>query len=131
MAMFDSEADLAATLGRHDALVRKCIAGEFTFESFCEAYDNFYWRCALDGHESDEEERKLLQKYAARIAPHRYIAEEILARVSADSDANREDYARAGRIHAEITEFPLEQAADVYAKLKAGQITGRAVMVPA
>ena len=38
--------------------------------------------------------------------------------------------ARAGRIHAETTEFPLSQAVDVYAKLKAGQITGRAVLIP-
>jgi propanol-preferring alcohol dehydrogenase len=39
--------------------------------------------------------------------------------------------ARAGRIHVETTEFPLMEAADVYAKLKAGQIAGRAVLVPA
>jgi propanol-preferring alcohol dehydrogenase len=39
--------------------------------------------------------------------------------------------ARDGRIHAETTEFPLTQAVDVYAKLKAGQITGRAVLIPA
>jgi propanol-preferring alcohol dehydrogenase len=39
--------------------------------------------------------------------------------------------ARAGRIHAETIEFPLREAADVYARLKAGQITGRAVLVPA
>jgi propanol-preferring alcohol dehydrogenase len=38
--------------------------------------------------------------------------------------------ARNGRIHAETTEFPLAQAVDVYAKLKAGQITGRAVLIP-
>jgi propanol-preferring alcohol dehydrogenase len=38
--------------------------------------------------------------------------------------------ARDGRIHAETTEFPLTQAVDVYAKLKAGQITGRAVLIP-
>ena len=38
--------------------------------------------------------------------------------------------ARGGRIHAEITEFPLEQAVEVYDKLKAGQIQGRAVLVP-
>jgi propanol-preferring alcohol dehydrogenase len=38
--------------------------------------------------------------------------------------------ARAGRIHAATTEFPLAQAVDVYAKLEAGQITGRAVLVP-
>ncbi len=38
--------------------------------------------------------------------------------------------ARDGRIHAETTEFPLEQAVEVYDKLKAGEITGRAVLIP-
>lgn len=38
--------------------------------------------------------------------------------------------ARDGRIHAETTEFPLEQADAVYDKLKVGRITGRAVLVP-
>jgi propanol-preferring alcohol dehydrogenase len=38
--------------------------------------------------------------------------------------------ARDGRIHAETTEFPLNQAVDVYNKLKAGHITGRAVLIP-
>jgi propanol-preferring alcohol dehydrogenase len=39
--------------------------------------------------------------------------------------------ARDGRIHAETTEFPLTAAVDVYAKLKAGEIAGRAVLIPA
>jgi D-arabinose 1-dehydrogenase-like Zn-dependent alcohol dehydrogenase len=30
----------------------------------------------------------------------------------------------------EIAEFPLEQAVEVYARLKTGQITGRAVLLP-
>ena len=38
--------------------------------------------------------------------------------------------ARDGRIHAETAEFPLRQAVDVYSKLKAGRIAGRAVLVP-
>ncbi len=38
--------------------------------------------------------------------------------------------ARNGSIHAETIEFPLEQAVAVYDKLKKGQITGRAVLVP-
>jgi propanol-preferring alcohol dehydrogenase len=38
--------------------------------------------------------------------------------------------ARDGRIHAETSEFPLEQAVEVYDKLKAGQIRGRAVLIP-
>jgi propanol-preferring alcohol dehydrogenase len=38
--------------------------------------------------------------------------------------------AREGRIHADTTEFPLTDAVDVYARLKAGRITGRAVLIP-
>ena len=38
--------------------------------------------------------------------------------------------ARDGRIHAETMDFPLSEAVEVYAKLKAGQITGRAVLIP-
>ena len=38
--------------------------------------------------------------------------------------------ARDRRIHPETTEFPLREAVDVYRKLKAGQIAGRAVLVP-
>jgi propanol-preferring alcohol dehydrogenase len=38
--------------------------------------------------------------------------------------------ARDGRIRAETSEFPLEQAVEVYDKLKAGQIVGRAVLIP-
>ena len=34
-------------------------------------------------------------------------------------------------IHGETTEFLRTEAVDVYAKLKAGQITGRAVLIPA
>ncbi len=38
--------------------------------------------------------------------------------------------ARDGRIHAETTEFPLDQAVEVYDKLKAGRIMGRGVLIP-
>jgi alcohol dehydrogenase, propanol-preferring len=38
--------------------------------------------------------------------------------------------ARAGRIHPEVSEFPLDRAVEVYTKLKAGEIRGRAVLVP-
>jgi alcohol dehydrogenase, propanol-preferring len=38
--------------------------------------------------------------------------------------------ARDGQIHPEVSEFPLDRAVEVYAKLKAGEIRGRAVLVP-
>ena len=38
--------------------------------------------------------------------------------------------ARDGRIHVETAEFRLAEAVDVYKKLAAGQIAGRAVLIP-
>jgi propanol-preferring alcohol dehydrogenase len=38
--------------------------------------------------------------------------------------------ARDGRIHVETTDFPLEQAVEVYGRLRDGKIQGRAVLVP-
>lgn len=38
--------------------------------------------------------------------------------------------AEAGRIHAEVESFPLEQAVDVYQRLREGRIHGRAVLAP-
>jgi propanol-preferring alcohol dehydrogenase len=38
--------------------------------------------------------------------------------------------ARAGKIHVDVEKFPLQQAPEVYARLKRGEIRGRAVVVP-
>lgn len=97
MVIFESESDLLLAITRHDAIVRKCIDGEMRFEEFCDEYNDFYAYYALDGHESDEEERLLLDKHRDRIAPHRVIACEILGRVCSDSDAQLASYKQAGR----------------------------------
>src|ERR1700736_1192823 len=97
MQMFKSEADLLHELSIHVDLVRQCASGQLSFDRFCERYRDFYAFYALDGHESDEEERLLLQKHAARIEPHRIVAEEILCQVCSVADAGRETYQRAGR----------------------------------
>ena len=81
MVMFESEADLLETIAHHDALVRQCVTGELSFLEFCEKYKDFYVHFALDGHESDEEERSLLEKHDNLIEPHRVIAYEILGQV--------------------------------------------------
>jgi len=38
--------------------------------------------------------------------------------------------ARAGKIRVDVEAFPLQQAPEVYARLKRGEIRGRAVVVP-
>lgn len=97
MIIFESEAHLIDSLGHHDDLIRQCVQGHLSFDDFCSEYHDYYAFYALDGHESDEEERKLLEKHEKRIEPHRIVAEEILAGVCSDADAQLEIYQRAGR----------------------------------
>ncbi len=97
MKMFESEAHLLKAIEKHDALIRQCVNGEIAFWESCDKYDNFYACFALDGHESDDEERALLEKHEAKIEPHRIIAYEILGLVCSDDDAERESYKSAGR----------------------------------
>ncbi len=97
MVIFESESDLLQTVDKYDALVLACISGEIDFGSFCDEYNSFYWRCALDGHESDDEECALFEKYEDRIEPHRIIAHEILARLCTEKDAELESYQTVGR----------------------------------
>lgn len=91
-------ADLDALLDDHDALIAKCLAGRISFQQFLAEYDSFYWRFALDGHESDDEERDLLSSRAERIRLHRDLDERILSKLAADSDALKPEYVQAGRI---------------------------------
>jgi hypothetical protein len=98
--MFDSEADLLAELDRHDALVRRCVGGAISFAQFLDEYRDFHARFALDGHESDAQERLWLDRHAARIRPHELIRLDVLAHVCSDADAQRPAYVNAGRFGA-------------------------------
>ena len=82
MHSYPSEAQLIEALKRHDSLVLQCINGELSLKEFCDAYDNFYWAYALDGHEADAEGNAMLASYEARILLHRSIAEDILSQAS-------------------------------------------------
>jgi len=97
MVIFESEADLLESLDHHDDLVRQCARGEKSFDDFCAEYHDYYAYCALDGHESDQEERALLEKYEKRIEVHRIVAEDILGGVCSDADAKLKIYQHAGR----------------------------------
>ncbi|MET1078926.1 MAG: hypothetical protein ABWY06_13010 [Pseudomonas sp.] len=97
MEMFESESSLLDAIAAHDELVRRCVRGDISFDDFCREYNDFYAYYALDGHESDDEERELLLKHDAIIEPHRVIAYDILGRVCSDEDAQLEPYKQAGR----------------------------------
>lgn len=97
MDTYTSESELVAALDHYDELVRLCADGHLSFWDFCAAYDSFYWEYALDGHESDPAGQTMLDKLAARIAPHQELAETVLAHVCSDTDAAKGSYGKAGR----------------------------------
>nr|CAP48414.1 putative integron gene cassette protein [uncultured bacterium] len=55
------------------------------------------WSYALDGHEAGQASGAVLAKYSQHIAPHRTVAEDILAKVCSDADAATEAYRSSGR----------------------------------
>jgi hypothetical protein len=84
MKTFATEEDLSATLDFAEELIRDCVNGQITFNAFLIKYDSFYMRFALDGHESDANERALFGKYSPRIAFHKAIWDEIESKITAN-----------------------------------------------
>jgi hypothetical protein len=85
-------------LAVHEAWVRLGGAGNVDFAAFVAAYDDFYDRFALDGHEPDGLDQALLRDHAATIDIHRRIRDEVLYLVCRAEDAEREAFRAAGRI---------------------------------
>ena len=88
---------LIAALDRHDELLRGIVAGRMNLSAFLEHYDNFYWSYALDGHEPYPS-GAVLAGLAARITPHRLVAEDVLAVLAPENFAGEPSYVLAGRI---------------------------------
>ncbi len=97
MLMFASEVEIQRSLDEHDELVRQCALGNMPVSDFCDKYNNYWSFYALDGHESDDEERAILERYEDRIEMHRLIAFDILGQLCSEEDAQREIYIQAGR----------------------------------
>lgn len=114
MANFTSEIDLLNALSTHDDLVRRCVRGDIDFGEFVRLYDDFWWQHALDGHESNDAERMLLERHASRILLHQRIAEDVLAPLACASDAGQQTYQRAGRIGSHDALVRLQRIAAEY-----------------
>ena len=79
-----SEAELSTILKKGAKLILDCVQGCISFETFLFEYDSFYLYHALDGHESDDAELELLQKYEAEITIHEKIWDEIITKITDD-----------------------------------------------
>lgn len=110
MIMFESENDLLMTIERHNSIIRECVSEAISFEEFLNKYNDFYFYYALDGHESDEEEQKLLEKHKDKIEPHLRLMEELQG-LCDDEDAVKESYIQANRFG---SEEGLKRLKDIY-----------------
>jgi hypothetical protein len=98
MKIFSSEDELLSVLEKHDQLILDCVSERIEFDKFLQDYDNFYMSYALDGHESDEEEKKMFEHYKNKIEPHKKVWELILAGgLASEENAAMEEYKEAGR----------------------------------
>ena len=96
MVIFNSESELLELLARMEAMITACADGSLEFRAFLKELGHLYGYYALDGHESDEEEKMILNRHCERIAWIERVFEE-LGGVCADEDAPKEAYIKAGR----------------------------------
>jgi hypothetical protein len=96
MVIFTSEAELVEVLDKADAMIAACADGTLDFRAFHQQLGYLHGYYALDGHESDAEERTILERYAGRIAWIERVLEEV-GEVCADEDATKDAYIKAGR----------------------------------
>jgi hypothetical protein len=122
MLMFASEAEIQKSLAEHDELVRRCVENDITFEHFCEKYNNYWSFYALDGHESDDEEREILDRYEDRIELHRQIAFDVLGPLCAEEDAVKDVYIQAGRFGSAVAH---QKLAALWVAFQVSQSAGR------
>lgn len=104
---------MLSTIERHNQIIRACISGEITFQEFLSHYYDFYYYYALDGHESDLEERALIEKHENRILLHRKVCE-MLSGLCSDEDAMKDSYIQANRFGSEEALRRLKEITENY-----------------
>lgn len=93
--------ELREALRHFTSLVVSVGKGGISLDRFLESYQSFYHYYALDGHESDAEERRLLDEQAEAIELHRRVLEEVLNLVCTTGDWDKAALNRIGRIDRE------------------------------
>ena len=81
-------------------LVKDAVDGRLSFVEFLSKYDNFYYYNALDGHEDDDEGRRMLAQFSDVVVLHRCVQEEIINCAYVGENGRKADFEAAGRIDA-------------------------------
>ena len=69
---------IIAALLNATLLVVKCLRGEISFQEFVGEYGSFYYYEALDGHEADDEQSRVLDELQKFIGFHEKIQNEVV-----------------------------------------------------
>jgi hypothetical protein len=100
--------ELVEVLINATSLVLSAGNREISLDAFLKAYGSFYYRYALDGHESEPEER-LLNELQWAIEFHRKIQEEVLNHVYTGGDQDSAYLNSIGRIDPEQAKSRLSE----------------------
>ena len=114
MTIFESQTELQSQLDKHEQFILDCADEIIGFWHFVETYNNFFHYFALDGHESDEKEKRLLLKYEKRLEVHETLTNNVLNNVCTDEDAKRAIYIENGRFGSEVGLVKLKEIANKY-----------------
>ncbi len=83
---------LSATL-----LVFKAILQKISLQEFVKEYENFYYYEALDGHEADEIQNKVLDEFKIATQLHEKVQTQVIDQLYLE-EINKEQFMKAGRI---------------------------------
>lgn len=95
-----SKDELKNLLLAYSILVNKLNNNQIRLKEFEKEYNNFYYVYALDGHESDEQEKEFLKEFKSAVYFHEKIQTHALDLLFYDIE-NREIYLKAGRLDEE------------------------------
>jgi len=112
--MYESELEIVEIIMRLNALVEKCASGEIKFDQFIKEYGYPIGEYALDGHESNEEGRRLIKAQESKLRPHILITERILNYLCSEEQAKDPAYIKALRIGPEQAFIVLREIASEY-----------------
>ncbi len=93
--------DLQKDLAHFTSLVLSVTSSDTSLRKFIQAYGDFYFRFALDGHEDDPEGLEMLSEQQEAIEFHRRIQLEILHPVYLGGDLDQISLEATGRIDEE------------------------------
>ena len=111
--MCETSEGVAELLSKLDSLVLQCVSGKLTMDEFLDRYGYPIRSHRLDGLETEQEYKAVLQKFKERIELHERITTLVLHRICSEADAKLTSYQLADRIGA-------KEASDILQSLVSG-----------